>query len=145
METLWYHLLSPPCADWLLNHPNVDILQQQMLLPSMEAARAADGAGGAAAGAARPLLRAQVVTLAPCVSAYTLDFLRQMALNLTEGQTYAGAQAAPVQIAAWLLGVARRYRLGRRPEPSSSSAAPRCRLQRLRRLRPPNMLPAAPC
>lgn len=28
---------------------------------------------------------------APCVSKYTLDFLRQMAFNLTEGQTYAGA------------------------------------------------------
>ena len=36
--------------------------------------------------AAPPLAHA-----APCVSKYTLDFLRQMAFNLTEGQTYAGA------------------------------------------------------
>lgn len=63
-----------------------------MLLPALEAAHAAERAAAAAAPRP-PLLRAQLVTLAPCVSAYTLAFLRQMALNLTEGQTYAGARA----------------------------------------------------
>lgn len=46
--------------------------------------------------AEEPLLRVQVVTLAPCVSNYTLGFLRDMAFNITEGQTYTGALSLAV-------------------------------------------------
>ena len=91
-------------ADWLLSHPNVDILQQHLLGPLLQAARSTDeeqtvdatAATDIGAGKGRTLpvqpLRVQIATLAPCASAYTLDFLRQMAFNLTEGYTYAGAR-----------------------------------------------------
>jgi hypothetical protein len=81
----------------------VDILQQQLLGPMLQAARSKDAkqtvdataAADIGAGKGRTLpvqpLRVQIATLAPCASAYTLDFLRQMAFNLTEGYTYAGA------------------------------------------------------
>lgn len=118
------------CTDWLLNHPNVDIVQQHLLLPLLAAGRAAQEQAAAAAGDAPvalkggtdggsedggrkgkakagkgskataaattklllqpPLLRVQIATLAPCVSNYTLFFLREMAFNLSEGQTYSG-------------------------------------------------------
>lgn len=84
-------------ADWLLNHPNVDIVQQQLLAPLLASAQAegsTTASTAAAPAAAPPLLRVQLVTLAPCVSNYTLQFLRQMAFNITEGYTYAGALAA---------------------------------------------------
>lgn len=146
------HLL--PAADWLLNHPNIDILEQQLLSPLIQAGEQEEEAGQQGQqGPARPL-RVGLVTLgervghcspgwgmwkqlssvghcctwhrtllqcparrlhccarhpiiprssprpaasacraAPCVSKYTLGFLRQMAFNLTEGQTYAGACA----------------------------------------------------
>lgn len=83
----------------------MDVLQQQLLAPLLQAARArdaaqeADGAAGdggpGSAEPEQPLLRVQVSTLAPCVSNYTLHFLRQMAFNITEGHTYAGGWAAP--------------------------------------------------
>ena len=133
----------PSPADRLLDHPNVDVVQQQLLLPLLEAARARDAAAAAAAAEAAArgddaaegkgggkgpgkkkgkgqqkeqkrgggggravlaaaehpppppppplLLRIQLVTLAPCVSDYTLAFLRQMAFNISEGRTYSGA------------------------------------------------------
>lgn len=96
-------ILSTLCsADWLLNHPNVDILQQQLLAPLLSVARArgaaetalAEAGKGIAAMALPPLLRVQVVTLAPCVSNYTLQFMKEMAFNITEGHTYAGALGA---------------------------------------------------
>ena len=82
----------------------MDILQQQLLAPLLQAARTWDeqqkegatavatGSGAGDDGTLQPQLRVQIATLAPCVSAYTLDFLRQMAVNLTEGYTYAGAR-----------------------------------------------------
>lgn len=86
-------------ADWLLNHPNVDILQQHLLAPLLMSAQAegpTTASAAAAPAAAPPLLRVQLVTLAPCVSNYTLHFLRQMAFNITEGHTYAGSFAAGI-------------------------------------------------
>jgi hypothetical protein len=46
--------------------------------------------GGVQAERGAAPLRVQLATLAPCVSAYTLRFLQDMAFNLTEGQTYSG-------------------------------------------------------
>lgn len=98
----------------------MDVVQQQLLAPLLQAARSpgeepteegiastpashaasstsssggtdgTDGTDGTPQPPPSVVLRAQVVTLAPSLSAYTLDVLRQMAFNLTEGYTYAG-------------------------------------------------------
>jgi len=96
VSLLLLHLCHSPAmpawsTDWLLNHPNVDILQQWLLSPLLDAARMRDRQQADPAGSSEaPLLRLQVITLAPCVSNYTLHFLREMAFNVTEGHTYAG-------------------------------------------------------
>ncbi|KAL4439721.1 hypothetical protein ABPG75_002722 [Micractinium tetrahymenae] len=86
------YFLTQHNPDWLLNRPNVDIVQQHLLAPLLASAQAVWGGAAPAAAtlaAPLPLLRVQLVTLAPCVSNYTLHFLRQMAFNITEGHTYA--------------------------------------------------------
>ncbi|PRW56831.1 cell division [Chlorella sorokiniana] len=79
------YFLTQHNPDWLLNHPNIDILEQQLLSPLIQQGEQAEQGGEVKP---RPL-RVGLATLAPCVSQYMLGFLHQLAFNLTEGQTFA--------------------------------------------------------
>lgn len=56
-------LASLPAADWLLNHPNIDILEQQLLSPLIQAGEQEEEAGQQGQQSLARPLRVGLVTL----------------------------------------------------------------------------------